>query len=156
MANGNHNHVIISCPWWVWDDDFFREGTVPSSLFMQFLAHQVPVKTENKIQWEGCLCFQWERWPVPAESKALAELLCEHTSVQQLWVWRKQHSPREGPNLIYVHHFHSCPEMMMWSWAGDAPCALGITATLSVKGPSLVSWMLFHKAESLPSLHDTY
>lgn len=79
------------------------------------------MKTENKIQWELCLCFQWEQRPVPAESKVLAELLCEHTSVQQLWFWRKQHSSKEGLNLIYVHHFHFCPEMMMVSWDDDVP-----------------------------------
>lgn len=114
MANGNHNHVIISCPCWVWDDDFIREGTVPSSRFIRFLAHLVLVKTENKIRWEWCLCFQWEQWTVPADSQALAELLCEHTSVLQLWFWRKQHSSREGPNLWFMSIISTLA--LKWWW----------------------------------------
>lgn len=54
----------------------------------------------NKVWWEWCLCCQWEWWPVPAKSKALAELLCDHTSVQQLWVWMECHSSREGLDLV--------------------------------------------------------
>lgn len=114
MANENCNHVIISCPCYVWDDDFIREGTGPLSLFMQFLAHWVPMKAENKIWWELRLCFQWEWWPVPAKSKALAELLSDHTNVQQLWVWTKQHSSRERSNLIYVHHLISTLALKWW------------------------------------------
>lgn len=98
MANENSNHIIISCSCYVWDGDFIRKGTGPSSLFRQFLAHWVPMKAENKIWWEWCLCFQWEWWPVPAKGKALAELLCDHTRVQ-LWVWTKRLEGRTGSGL---------------------------------------------------------
>lgn len=43
---------------------------------------------------------------------------------------------------------------MVGGCAGDMPCALGISATVSCKAPSLFLWVLLNKTDSLLSLRD--